>query len=142
MLQVTKITEGIVIDHIASGNGLKIFNQLSLANMEHPVVLLINVPSKRLGKKDIIKLQNITDIDLAMLGLIDPNITVNVIEGGEIVKKSGVQIPRTVKGLFRCGNPRCVTNSDTYVEGTFTLVSEQNKEYVCEYCEETTRYRV
>ena len=141
-LQVNKIAEGIVLDHISSGNGLKIFSKLNLAEIEHPVVLLMNVPSGLLGKKDMIKIQNIRDIDLDVIGLIDPAITVNVIVGGVIVDKRKIATPETVKGLFKCSNPRCVTNSDVYVEPTFALVNSQLKEYVCNYCEEMTRYRV
>jgi aspartate carbamoyltransferase regulatory subunit len=141
MMQVTSISEGIVLDHITSGNGLKIFSKLNLAGLDHPVVLLMNVPSQRLGRKDIIKIQNIKDIDLAMIGLVDPSTTVNVISGGKIISKHKVGIPEVVRGLFKCSNPRCVTNSDTYAEPCFRLVDAESREYACEYCEETTRYR-
>lgn len=141
MMQVTGISEGIVLDHITQGNGLKIFSKLNLAALDHPVVLLMNVPSRLLGRKDIIKIQNIKDIDLAMIGLVDSSTTVNVIVGGEIVRKHKVGIPEEVKGLFKCSNPRCVTNSDTYAEPSFRLVGARSREYACEYCEETTRYR-
>lgn len=142
MMQVTSISEGIVLDHITQGNGLKIFSKLNLAALDHPVVLLMNVPSRLLGRKDIIKIQDIKDIDLAMIGLVDPSTTVNVIVGGEIIRKHKVGIPESVKGLFKCSNPRCVTNSDTYAEPSFHLVDEGHREYACEYCEETTRYRL
>jgi aspartate carbamoyltransferase regulatory subunit len=141
MMQVTGISEGIVLDHITQGNGLKIFSKLNLAALNHPVVLLMNVPSNLLGRKDIIKIQDLKDIDLAMIGLVDPSTTVNVIVGGEIVRKHKVGIPEEVKGLFKCSNPRCVTNSDTYAEPRFHLVDDRNREYACEYCDETTRYR-
>jgi aspartate carbamoyltransferase regulatory subunit len=140
-LEVNKISEGIVLDHIASGNGLKIFSKLNLAEVDHPVVLLMNVPSKLLGKKDIIKIQEITDIDLNLIGLVDPSVTVNVISGGEIVSKHKIEIPTTVRGLFKCSNPRCVTNSDLYAQPTFQLVDAAAKAYICDYCDETTRYR-
>lgn len=142
MMQVTSISEGIVLDHITQGNGLKIFSQLNLAELAHPVVLLMNVPSRVLGRKDIIKIQDIKDIDLALIGLVDPSITVNVITGGKIIRKHKVGIPQKVKGLFKCSNPRCVTNVDTYAEPNFYLVDAANREYACEYCEETTRYRL
>ena len=142
MLQVTSITQGIVLDHITQGNGLKIFSQLNLAELGHPVVLLMNVDSKLLGHKDIIKIQNIKDIDLALIGLVDPSTTVNIIEGGRIVRKHKVGIPQEVRGLFKCSNPRCVTNSDTYAEPRFRLIDATHRDYSCEYCEEITRYRV
>lgn len=141
MMQVTSISEGIVLDHITQGNGLKIFSKLNLAALDHPVVLLMNVPSRLLGRKDIIKIQNIQDIDLAMIGLVDSSTTVNVILGGEIIRKHKVGIPEEVKGLFKCSNPRCVTNADTYAEPSFRLVDARNREYACGYCDETTRYR-
>ena len=141
MMQVTSISEGIVLDHITSGNGLKIFSKLNLAALDHPVVLLMNVPSQLLGRKDIIKIQDVKDIDLAMVGLIDPSTTVNIITGGKIVSKHKVEIPREVRGLFKCSNPRCVTNCDTYAEPRFHLVEVDSREYACEYCEEVTRYR-
>lgn len=142
MLQVTSIEQGIVLDHITSGNGLKIFSKLNLDAVNNPVVLLMNVPSKQLGRKDIIKIQNLKDIDLAMLGLIDANVTVNVIEAGRIVNKCKVGIPQKVSGLFDCSNPRCVTNSDTYAKPSFSLINARAKEYSCEYCDEITRYRL
>lgn len=141
-MQVTSISQGIVLDHITSGNGLKIFSQLNLAALGNPVVLLMNVSSGLLGRKDIIKIQDIKDIDLTLIGLIDPSTTVNIIANGAIIRKHKVGIPEEVKGLFKCSNPRCVTNSDTYAQPSFRLVDAANREYACEYCEETTRYRL
>ena len=92
MLKVTKITQGIVIDHIRTGNGLKIFNKLRLDKLNTPVVLLMNVDSNVLGKKDIIKIQDYTDINIDILGLIDQNATVNIIKNGKIVSKTKVKI--------------------------------------------------
>ncbi len=109
MLEVAGIKRGIVIDHISSGKGLKIFQKLNLDKMNTPVVLLINVSSNRLGRKDIIKIQEHIDVDLTMLGLIDQNITVNIIEDEKIVEKVKINIPKKVIGLFTCKNPRCIT---------------------------------
>ncbi|MDP3487553.1 MAG: aspartate carbamoyltransferase regulatory subunit, partial [Bacillota bacterium] len=106
MIEVASIKGGIVIDHITAGKGLLIFNKLNLAALGYPVVLLINVPSERMGKKDIIKIENYTQVDTAMLGLIDPSITVNIIESEHVIKKVQVSIPEEVKGLFACSNPR------------------------------------
>lgn len=139
MIEVASIKGGIVIDHITAGKGLVIFNKLNLATLGYPVVLLINVPSKRMGKKDIIKIENYTDVDTTMLGLIDPYITVNVIESEHVVKKVQVAIPKEVRGLFSCGNPRCVANADPHVTPTFYLHDEKARSYSCEYCEELTR---
>ena len=140
MLEVTSIKKGIVLDHITSGNGLKVFNKLMLDKVNYPVVLLMNVSSKQMNRKDIIKIENNIDIDLDFLGLIDHNITMNIIEENRIVQKKKVEIPKKVKGLFNCHNPRCITNFDDYVKPTFQLVSSKNLEYKCDYCEELTTY--
>ncbi len=141
MLKVDSINCGIVIDHITPGNGIKIFEKLKLGNVDYPVVLLMNVHSANKVKKDIIKIENKIDIDLTMLGLIDPEITVNIIENAIIESKQKVKIPNEVTGLFRCKNPRCVTNFDEYAVPKFRL-SNSNKKilYRCNYCEELTSY--
>lgn len=141
MLRVNSINSGIVIDHITAGLGLKIFEKLKLHEADFPVVLLMNVQSNRLGKKDIIKIENKINLDLTMLGLIDPNLTVNIIEDNERTKKLVVDIPKEVKGLFKCKNPRCVSNFDEYVIPTFQLAHANGKIlYKCNYCDELTEY--
>lgn len=141
MLRVNSINSGIVIDHIAAGLGLKIFEKLKLHEADFPVVLLMNVHSNRLGKKDIIKIENKINLDLTMLGLIDPNITINIIEDNERTKKMSVDIPKEVSGLFPCKNPRCVSNFDDYVTPTFQLAHANGKIlYKCNYCDELTEY--
>ena len=139
MIEVASIKGGIVIDHITAGKGLLIFNKLNLGGLGYPVVLLINVPSQRMGKKDIIKIENVTNVDTTMLGLIDPNITVNVIESEHVVGKVQVRIPAEVKGLFACNNPRCVANADPHATPTFHLHDESTCAYACEYCDEITK---
>ncbi|MCT4562894.1 MAG: aspartate carbamoyltransferase regulatory subunit [Maledivibacter sp.] len=142
MLEVKQIKNGIVIDHIKSGNGLKIFNKLQLYKAESPVVLLINVESKILGKKDIIKIENTFDVDLNLLGLIDENISINFIKNGKVIDKKKVVIPEKVEGLLTCKNPRCITNSDDYMKPTFELVSREKLEYRCSFCDEITKYKI
>lgn len=142
MLEVTSIKKGIVLDHITSRNGLKIFNKLILDQVDYPVVLLMNVSSQAMEKKDIIKIENIIDIDLDFLGLIDQNITVNIIENDKIIEKKKVKVPTRIKGFFPCHNPRCITNSDDYAKPDFQLVSAKNLEYQCSYCEEITKYKL
>ena len=142
MLEVTSIKKGIVLDHITSGNGLKIFSKLMLDKVDYPVVLLMNVSSKEKGRKDIIKIENRIDIDLDFLGLIDSNITVNIIEDNKIIDKKKVKIPSRIKGIFTCHNPRCITNFDDSAYPTFKLVDEKHLEYRCDYCEEITTYKL
>ncbi|MGB7606003.1 MAG: aspartate carbamoyltransferase regulatory subunit [Lutisporaceae bacterium] len=143
MLKVNSINCGIVIDHISAGKGIKIFEKLKLGEADFPVVLLINVSSNKFGKKDIIKIENKIDLDLTMLGLIDPSITVNIIENDEIVNKMVVTIPAEVEGMFKCKNPRCISNFDEYVTPRFELAHKNGKiKYRCCYCEELTSYNI
>ncbi len=142
MLTVNSIECGIVIDHISSGNGLKIFDKLNLSEVDFPVVLLMNVSSNKLGKKDIIKIQDKIDLDLTMLGLIDKNITINIIEDNNIISKKEIGLPKKVKGLFKCSNPRCISNNDAFAEPTFTLVDDKKIKYKCEYCDDFTTYKL
>ena len=142
MLEVKGIENGIVLDHISAGKGLTVFSKL-FENTEFPVVLLMNVSSKDIGKKDIIKIEGTTDVDLNVLGLIDSNITVNIIKEGKVAEKQTVSIPETTAGVFECENPRCITNADIWAESTFKLVGKNGQlEYACDYCEEITKYRV
>lgn len=142
MLEVKGIQNGIVLDHITAGNGLKIFNKL-FSNTEHPVVLLMNVDSGLLGKKDIIKIENTFEVDMDLLGLIDPKVTINIIENEALVEKKSVKVPHTIVGGIQCHNPRCITHTDDYAIPTFTLISQNGKlEYECSYCEEITIYKL
>lgn len=140
MLEVKGIQNGIVLDHIASGHGLKVFAKLQLEKVESPVVLLMNVESNLLGRKDIIKIENTFDVDLTILGLIDSNISVCIIKDGRVVEKKKVVLPKEIRGLITCKNPRCITNHDDFINPLFKLVNEKPLEYMCTYCEEITRY--
>lgn len=142
MLEVRGIENGIVLDHISAGNGLKIFNKL-FSNTDHPVVLLMNVKSELLGRKDIIKVENTFDVDLNLLGLIDQSVTVNYIKSEKLVDKKSVSVPTNISGGIKCNNPRCITHTDDYAIPTFTLLSANGKlEYECSYCEEITIYKL
>lgn len=142
MLEVKGIENGIVIDHIQAGKGLKVFNRL-FSNTDNPVVLLMNVKSKQLGSKDIIKIENTFDVNMNILGIIDPNITVNVIKDNKLVEKLKAEIPKTIKGGLKCQNPRCITHTDDYAEPEFNLIHANGKlEYECSYCEEITVYKL
>ena len=142
MLEVRMIENGIVIDHIKSGNGIKIFNKLDLLSKECPTVLLMNVASNVLGKKDIIKIENTFDVDLNLLGLIDDTISINIIRDNKVIEKKKVNLPRNVNGLIQCKNPRCITNSDIYIKPTFVLLCKDTLEYKCEFCDEITKFHI
>lgn len=136
MLSVNTIKNGLVIDHIRSGCGPRIFSWLGLDKANFRVALIMNVPSRKLGKKDIIKIDNIINIDYSVLGFIDPNITVNVVQNEEIVKKIDLVLPEKVENVIRCKNPRCITTSEPYLSQVFRLVNRERSEYRCEYCDE------
>ena len=135
MLNVETIKNGLVIDHICAGFGPKIFNWLGLANARFTAALVMNVQSKKGGKKDIIKIDNIINIDYSVLGFIDPNITVNVIKDEKIVEKIKMELPQKVTGVIHCKNPRCITASEKYVLQSFHLVDRARALYRCEYCD-------
>ncbi len=139
MMSVSKLQRGIVIDHIARGQGYKIFRQLGLDKLEDSVVLMRNVPSKKLGKKDLIKIETDMELDLDVLGLIDPTATLTYVEGGEVVKKVRLSLPEKVKGILSCKNPRCISSQEHIENVGFTLVDPESKEYACEFCESRTK---
>ncbi|MTI66114.1 MAG: aspartate carbamoyltransferase regulatory subunit [Firmicutes bacterium] len=138
MLNIDSIKKGIVIDHIKAGCGYKIFKELKLHKADYTVALIKNVPSKQLGKKDLIKIENEIDLDFKVLGIIDPNITINIIKNEEIIDKINVKLPKKVKGTLKCKNPRCVTTVENIEDVEFTLVNRETKEYKCEYCDTNT----
>ncbi len=138
MISVSKLKRGIVIDHIAQGQGYKIFRQLGLDKLNDTVVLMRNVSSRKMGKKDLIKIETDMELDLQVLGLIDPTATLTYVEGGTVVKKVKLELPAKVRGILQCKNPRCISNQEKIEGVEFTLVDEKTREYACEYCESRT----
>jgi aspartate carbamoyltransferase regulatory subunit len=136
MLNIAQIKNGIVIDHIKAGQGIRIFNWLGLDKAPYTVAFVVNATSSRMGKKDIIKIDNTITIDLAILGLIDPNITVNIIENEAITKKIKLRLPERVENILQCKNPRCVTFTEKYIPHIFVLEDQSRGTYRCEYCDE------
>lgn len=139
MVTINSIKKGIVLDHISAGLGIKIFNHLKLDRTNFTVALIMNAPSVKLGKKDIIKIENDIDVDYTVLGLLDPSITINIIENEIITKKLKLELPQKVENIIRCKNPRCVTSIEKYVIHIFHLVDSKSGEYRCEYCDEIFR---
>ena len=135
MLSVNTIKNGLVIDHIRAGSGPRIFSWLGLDKASYRVALIMNVPSQRLGKKDIIKIDNIINIDYSVLGFIDPNITVNVIRDGKIDKRYHLWLPERIVGVIKCKNPRCITSVEVNAVHEFRLADKEKKIYRCIYCE-------
>lgn len=137
MLNVDTIKNGLVIDHIQAGLGWKVFDWLGLDKASFTTALVVNAQSQKTGKKDIIKIDNIINIDYSVLGYIDPNITVNVIQDGNIVRKIKMELPEKVEGVIKCKNPRCITVSENYVTPEFRLTNREKKQYRCIYCDAT-----
>ncbi|MBU5438520.1 aspartate carbamoyltransferase regulatory subunit [Tissierella sp. MSJ-40] len=136
MLNIDSISKGIVIDHIKPGYGFIIFKHLGLDKANFTVALIMNAPSKKYGRKDIIKVENVIDLDLAMLGFIDSNITVNIIENEIITEKINLSLPKLVEGIIECKNPRCVTSIERDIVHKFALIDEASGSYKCEYCDQ------
>jgi aspartate carbamoyltransferase regulatory subunit len=136
MLNIDKIKNGIVIDHIRAGQGIRIFNWLGLDKAGYPVAFVVNANSKVMGKKDIIKIDNAITINFDVLGLIDPNITVIFIEDEKIIKKTKLQLPERVENVLICKNPRCITSTEKYTPHIFHLENAKLQTYRCEYCDD------
>lgn len=134
MLKVTSIDKGLVIDHIPQGEGIKIFHFLNLDKVKDRVALLMNVPSEKMGWKDIIKIENEISMNLDILSIINDKITINIIEAGKIIKKYHPAIPKVINQI-KCKNPRCVTSVEN-IQNQFNLINKKTREYSCQYCEE------
>ena len=132
---IGNIKDGIVLDHIKAGMGMKIYEVLKLANADCSVAVIVNADSAKMGKKDIIKISGHVDIDFHILGFIDPNVTVNVIKDSEVVKREKIDLPEKITGLLKCKNPRCITTTEQELPQIFKLCDEVNKVYRCIYCE-------
>ena len=135
MLNVDTIKNGLVIDHIKAGCGPQIFHWLGLDKANFTSALIMNVQSKKNTRKDIIKIDNIINIDYSVLGYIDPNITVNIIKDEKIVRKIRMALPDRVENVIRCKNPRCITATEHYVPQVFKIANREKAQYRCEYCD-------
>ncbi len=134
-MNIDSIKNGIVIDHITAGNGMRIYEFLKLDELECSVALIKNVYSQKSGKKDIIKIDCEYEIDTDVLGYVDPDITVNVIKDGEIVEKKRISLPERLTNVILCKNPRCITSTEQELPHVFKLTEESNRIYRCIYCE-------
>ena len=137
MLNVGKIEEGFVLDHIHAGNSLQIYHDLKLDQLDCTVAIIKNAKSDKMGKKDILKVEcDIDMLDLDVLGFIDHNITVNVIKDGVIVEKKDLHLPKEISNVIKCKNPRCITSIEQGLTHIFVLADEEKELYRCKYCEE------
>ena len=132
---IGQIRDGIVLDHITAGNGIRIYDILGLGKLDCTVAMIKNADSSKMGKKDIIKVGQVIDLDFAVLGYIDPGITVNIIRDGKLLKREHLSLPERVTGIIKCKNPRCITSCEQELEQEFRLTDRENKLYRCVYCD-------
>ncbi len=134
-MKIDPIKNGIVIDHIEAGKGEMVYRFLGLDQVDCTVALIKNVPSQKMGKKDIIKIDSSISIDVEVLGYLAPDVTINLIKDGKTVEKRKLQLPEVLKNVVKCKNPRCITSVEPGIDHTFKLVDKENKVYRCVYCE-------
>ncbi len=134
-MTVDEIKNGIVLDHITAGKGMKIYNLLGLDKLDCSVALIRNADSRKMGKKDIIKIDADIDLDTDIIGYVDPDITVNVIKDGKNVEKKTIELPERLTNVLVCKNPRCISVTEQELPQVFTLSDKENRVYRCLYCE-------
>ncbi|MCD8036541.1 MAG: aspartate carbamoyltransferase regulatory subunit [Clostridiales bacterium] len=134
-MTIDSIKNGIVIDHIQAGKGMYLYEVLGLEKLDCSVAIIKNVISRKMGKKDIIKIDSMIDLDLDVLGYVDPGITVNIIRDGKTIEKKNLQLPERITGVIKCKNPRCITSVEQEIEHVFKLTDREKGIYRCIYCE-------
>lgn len=134
-MKIEQIKNGIVIDHITAGKGEELYKLLELDKLEIPVAIMKNMTSAKMGKKDIIKVDGEISLNTDIIGYVDPCATVNIIKEGKTVSKNSVSLPRELKNVIFCKNPRCITSCEQELDHIFKLTDEAEREYRCLYCE-------
>ena len=135
-MKIDSIVNGIVIDHIAAGRGMQLYKLLGLDKLNDcSVAIIMNVHSKKMGRKDIIKVDATIDLDLDAIGYVDPNATVNIIKDGKLVEKKDICLPEKLVNIIRCKNPRCITTTEQELTQIFVLTDRKKGTYRCRYCE-------
>lgn len=134
-MKIDSIKNGFVIDHIPAGKSMELYNLLGLGELPCPVAIIKNVPSRLMGKKDIIKIDADIEIALDVVGFIDPGITINTIKDEKLVDKRHLQLPEKIENVCKCKNPRCITTTEQELPHVFKLTDRENKVYRCIYCD-------
>lgn len=134
-MNIDSISNGIVIDHITAGCGMRLYELLNLDKLDASVAIIKNVSSKKMGKKDIIKIDADIPVNFDVIGYVDPDATVNIIKGGILIEKRSIGMPETLTNVIKCKNPRCITSCEQELEHIFKLTDKNNKIYRCAYCE-------
>lgn len=134
-MKVDSIKNGIVIDHITAGSGMRLYKLLGLGGLDCPIAIIMNVPSRKMGRKDIIKIDADISVDLDVIGYVDPSATVNIIKNEQLVEKLSISTPDKLTDVIKCKNPRCITSVEQDLPQVFKLADKENKIYRCIYCE-------
>ncbi len=138
---IDSIENGIVIDHIDAGGSMRLYEILNLGDLDCSVAIIKNASSRKMGKKDIIKINELIDLNFDVLGYINPDITVNIIKDCKLKEKLHMELPSKVKNVIKCRNPRCITSEESGIEHIFNLTDKENRIYRCVYCESRARER-
>ena len=133
---IGQIKDGIVLDHITAGRGAEIYRVLELSKLDCTVAMIERAESPKMGRKDIIKIGQVLDIDFNVLGYIDPDITVNIIRNGQVSERRKLSLPEKVFGVLKCKNPRCITSVEQELTHEFKLTDPKNQVYRCVYCDQ------
>ena len=134
-MNIDSIQNGVVLDHIRAGKSMDIYKYLHLDQLDCSVAIIKNVRSGRMGKKDIIKIDSPMEVDLDVLGYVDPDITVNIIRDGELVEKKHLALPERLVNVTHCKNPRCITVAEPQLDAIFILNDRDKRTYRCAYCD-------
>ena len=134
-MNVDEIKNGVVIDHIKAGQGMEIYRFLELDKLDCPIAIIKNASSRRMGRKDIIKVDTENELDLSALGYIDSSLTVNVIKNGKKVAKYHPELPLKIVDIVPCKNPRCITSTEQELPHVFKLTDKESGTYRCIYCD-------
>ena len=134
-MKIDSIQNGVVIDHITAGGGMKLYELLGLDGLDCSVALIRNVPSKKMGRKDIIKVDAAIEMNLDVIGYVDPDATVNIIRDGKLTEKKSIEMPLQLVNVIKCKNPRCITTCEQELEHVVRLTDREQKVYRCIYCE-------
>lgn len=132
---IDAISNGIVLDHIKAGRSMELYHILNLDKLQGSVAVLKNVTSRKMGRKDIIKIDEIIDLNFDVLGYVDPGITVSIVRDGKLDRKFSVELPERVTNVIRCKNPRCITSTEQELPQIFKLTDREKRVYRCIYCE-------
>lgn len=134
-MNIDSITNGIVIDHITAGCGMRLYELLGLDSLDVSVAIIKNVASKKMGRKDIIKIDADIPVNFDVIGFVDPDATVNIIKNGVLAEKKSISMPETLTNVIKCKNPRCITSTEQELDHIFKLTDGKTKTYRCIYCE-------